>query len=157
MFSWEAESMKKIIIFALLALLIVTVIIVLVSLSNPLRKPQEEIMENILTLTPIGTSKDDVIKVIEENEQWYKNYKYLEQYGKYEHYDRGYLMRNGYPVMAYGSFKNLDETDIVGKETIKATIGQYTRFINVTVFAYWAFDEDAKLVDVAIMKGSSSI
>lgn len=131
--------------------------IVAISISNPLRKSNEQIRESILELTPIGTNIEEVIAVIDENELWYKNYKYNKSFGKYKRFDRGYLIRNDYPQMYYQGFENIDEADIVGKETIKAPIGTYINFnyiipFDTSVYVFWAFDENSNLVGIAIMK-----
>lgn len=137
--------------------LAVILVVVFNYISNPLLKSHEQIKESILELTPIGTSKEQVISVIEANEKWHKNYNYYNGQRKYEHFDHGYLMRYNHPEIRYHGFQNIDEADIIGKETIKAPIGTYTNFaygfpLDTSVYVYWAFDENANLIDVAITK-----
>lgn len=144
--------MKKIIIYIVVGLLVLVLGVVIIShLSNPLRKSDEQIRSSILKLTPTGMSKEDVIKVIEDNEQWYKNYRYYNEGEKYQQFDYGFIIKDGRAGIRYHGYK-YDDSEMIGKETIKATVGQYRNFFNVAVFAYWAFDEDGKLVDVGINK-----
>ena len=148
--------MKKIILYTLLGLLVIVLgVIVINYFSNPLRKSEERIRENILGITPIGMSMEDVIKVIEDGEQWDKNHKNYEWVGKYRYYDYGFSIKNGRIVMRHHGYR-YNDVEMIGKETLEAVIGQYRNFFEVTVFAYWAFDEDDRLVDVGILKGSSS-
>ena len=143
--------MKKVMIYALLTLLVIIVIIVLVSLSNPLRKPQEEIRENILALTPIGMSMEDVLKVTEQNKEWET---------LYVNYERGVSSAElGYTV------------PVRGEKSIRVMIGKYhfdpyfdkdilnaivCTFFKRTVEVFWAFDEDSKLIEIYVTKSTSS-
>ena len=63
--------MKKIVICIVITLVILILggIIVAISL-NPLRKSEEEIREETLELTPIGSSMEQVIEVIGNNSRW---------------------------------------------------------------------------------------
>lgn len=142
----------------------ITLIAVMVSIanymSNPLLKPNEQIKESILEITPIGMSKEQVIALIETNEQWHKN-KYKDLYenmydGKYQYFDYGYAIKNGIFLIRYHGGQ-YDDTEMIGKEAIEAPIGTYTNFaygfpFDTTVYVYWAFDENSNLVDVAITK-----
>ena len=150
--------MKKIMMYVLLALLVIIVVMVMIGLSNPLRKPQEQIRASMLELTPIGTSMEDVLKVIGSNEKWEM---------MYANDKNGYSILGGRP-----SEPSPNETDtIVGKKSIRATIGKYNfdpqfdkdeilgsilyTFIDRYVSVYWAFDEDSKLIEVSVRKDAA--
>lgn len=143
--------MKKIMIYVLLALLVISVMMVTMGLSNPLKKPQEEIRENMLELTPIGTNMEDVLKVIESNDKWETMY---------------VNDKNG---VSQGEFGKVGED--IGKKSIRVMIGKYNfdpqfdkdeilgsilyTFIDRYVSVYWAFDEDSNLIDVSVRKDAA--
>ena len=133
--------MKKIIIYTLLALLVIILGVVIINhLSNPLRKPVEQIREDILKLTPIGTNMEDALELIENKEKWEIVWINNENIG-----------------MSLG--KKIEHTDlsmdfIIGEKAVKATIGEYRNFFKGVVNVYWGFDENSKLIDVGIRKDS---
>lgn len=140
--------------------LVVILVMVVTEIFNPLRRSNEQIRANIFELTPIGTSKEQVIDLIETNGQWHKS-KYKDLFenmydGKYQYFDYGYAIRNGTFLIRYHGGK-YDDAEMIGKETIKAPIGTYTSFtygipFDTTVYVYWAFDENSNLIDIAIKK-----
>ena len=137
-------------IYTLIALLVIIVVAVLVSLSNPLRKSQEEIRGNMLKLTPVGMSMEDVLKVIESNKKWET------MYVSHEHgIPQGELGKAGTPI---------------GEKSIRAHIGEYTgkwyfdgnilhtiyiASLKEYVDVFWAFDEDSKLIEIYVVKSAA--
>jgi len=108
---------------------------------DPLRKSPEKIRDDMLEFTPIGTSMDEVIKVIYKHDNWE-----IESM-----HDNGITIHNGYPYI--DSFLINDNT--VGVKSIKIYVGSYKFFFfagETIVRAYYAFDEDLKLVDIAVGK-----
>ena len=63
---------KRNIIISVALLLIIGVVGSI--LLNPLRRPNEEIKKDLLKLTPIGTSRGDVIKITEKKSKWKNRY-----------------------------------------------------------------------------------
>ena len=137
--------MKKIIIYSVIALLVIVFgVIVINYLSNPLRKSEEQIRKNILEITPIGMSMEDVIRVIGTKEKWVIRYTF----------DFGYVMKMGFPSEPDSS--DFAEGKVIGEKSIRGTIGEYQNFFKVYVETYWAFDENSKLIDIAVKKDSNS-
>ena len=96
----------------------------------------EYIRETLLDFTPIGMNKEDVIKIIKDNEEWKVNV----------NHDYGYSA-SGYTV---------------GKTSASAMIGEYriTKSFGIgmtAVTVYWGFDEDSKLVDIYVSKCTDAI
>ncbi len=147
--------MKRVIFFVLLSLAVLICVEAILIATDPLRKSNEEVRKYVLGLTPIGTSKEDVIQFIKENQDSFKRYKRFEHYDVYTHHNYGFSIKNNRVVMRYQGYQ-YNDSEMIGKETIEATIGQYIKFFEVIVFAYWAFDQDGKLVDVEITKTSNS-
>lgn len=143
--------MKKIMMYVLLALLVIVVVMVMIGLSNPLRKPQEQIRASMLELTPIGTSMEDVLKVIGSNKKWETMY---------------VNDKNG---VSQGEFGKVGEN--IGEKSIRVMIGKYNfdpqfdkdeilgsilyTFIDRYVSVYWAFDEDSKLIEISVRKDAA--
>ena len=148
--------MKRVIFFVLLSLSVLICVEAILIATDPLRKSNEEVRKYVLGLTPIGTSKEDVIQFIKENQDSFKRYKRFEHYDVYEHYDYGFIIKSDRAVMLHQGY-SYDDSEMIGNETIVATIGQYPNPFDVIVFAYWAFDEQGKLIDVGISKGSNSM
>ena len=121
--------MKKrtVIILSVIALVIVTI------LNNPLFRSQRRMRNEILRLTPIGTSMDDVLTVIESQEGW--------EIHKIS-YDRGYRYPRGYEPIPEGQ-------TIIGDKYIEVF---YTLPFNTYVTVFWGFDEDEILIDVYTYK-----
>ena len=129
--------MKKIIIYVMVGLSVLIVVPVaffglriLFDLSNPLRQPVEAIRENLLELTPIGTSIYGVVLAIEENEDW--------------EWD-GRIASFGFP--ADGTFRTF-----IGEQSISFGIGGYTNIFRTGVVVWWSFDENSKLLDIHVQK-----
>lgn len=128
--------MRKIITYTILGLLVIVLGVVIISCSsNSLRKSETEIRDAILELTPIGTSMDDVIRVIES-------------YGKWEW--GGHISPNGFPTDASGNTR-------IGEQSIRVTIGTYKNFYKTFVVVFWGFDGDSNLIDIRVRKDIAGV
>ena len=131
--------MKRRIWFVIvIALIIVVLTNIIIEVSNPLRRSAEEITEDILELTPIGTSMENVVGVIESNKKWEWN---------------GYIA----PVGFLKQPPPPEECTYVGTQSIRAFIGEYSDGFATTVTVFWGFDEDSKLIDVWVWKEKDSL
>lgn len=131
------KKKTKYILITLIIILIVIASVVIIELQNPLRKSKEEIRESMLKLTPIGTSMDDVLKVIKDNEKWETMYVSFE---------------NGFSKPG-----SRNPCTIVGDKLVRVLAGRYIDFFKVSVSVYWGFDENSKLIDICVNKVSSSL
>jgi len=124
--------------YFLIAISAIILAVIIMVWSNPLRRPTEQIRENMLRLTPIGTSIEDVINLIERNDKW--------EISRLNH-ERGYSISHEIPNRGSGG-------TIVGEKSIELYLGYYYYQIlfqtGVTVF--YGFDKDSKLVDIAVLK-----
>lgn len=140
--------MKKIFIYIVLGFLIVISIVFAIRyLSNPLRKSEDKIRENILRLTPIGTNMEDVITIIQGDKK-FGNVNISNEWGVV--YDK----RLGRPTH-YANFSEelADNFEIIGEKCINVSVGHYSSlFAEIFVRAWWAFDENGELIDVIIEK-----
>jgi len=133
----ELETKKKVLIICVCTMSLVFLII----LMNPLRRSEEHIRERMLKLTPVGTSIEDVVEII--NKRGWSNDGVL---------DRGYGLANGGTPTIYTSY--FTNEPVIGTKSIRANIGEYHAYmiIYTWVFCYWGFDENSRLIDIAIEK-----
>jgi hypothetical protein len=121
---------------------VVALIIMAALLLNPLRRSEKSIRRSMLKLTPVGTSMKDVIGVIESNENW-----------DYHIQDNGYIFARGTPYRG----SPINTKSVVGVKSIVVYIGQYRAFFLTDVSVFYAFDEDSKLIDIAVLKETDSL
>ena len=131
--------MKKVIRNIVLVSIAVAVLIsVFDYMLNPWRRPPEQIGEDILNQTPIGTSMEDVIEYV-NGEEW--NVIYISDMFGYE----------TYYTYAWSSDSSNPGTE-VGVKSVRAVAGQYTRFliVKINVEVLFGFDENSELIEIAI-------
>lgn len=103
-----------------------------------LSRPESAIRRDLLRITPIGTSMEDVLEVIEEREwtlRWARN---TAGYYKSSHF--------------VGEGPHSSECVEVGTQSIRIHLGRFREIFPVYVDVYYAFDEDSKLIDIAIRR-----
>ncbi|MCL2383763.1 MAG: hypothetical protein FWC79_06530 [Oscillospiraceae bacterium] len=147
---------KKIIICVLIVLAILVLGgIIFMILSNPLRRSEERIREDVLQLTPIGLTMEEVIEAIENNSDWAN---------EHEFHDRGVGIRRVGPEGRHGYFATINYTErqrtfvkAIGVQAIRLNIGNYYYpLIRTHVLVHWAFDESGELIDVLVGKEMTS-
>jgi hypothetical protein len=126
-------------VILILPLLLIFGFYVLVSVNeradadNPMRRPAEEIRAELFELTPIGTSMEDVIRVIDNNETW------------------DWHERN---ISSFGFPDGIHYGQRVVMQSIQVQIGYYWAWKGVNskayVTAWWGFDEDENLIDIRV-------
>ena len=133
--------MKKVIIITTSVVLTVVLSIALLVFAffqlNPFWKSNEEIKKDLLNITPIGTSIDDVTPAVKS--------KYTPKQG-------GSIINNGYKIDEQGDIYNsqLDKSyTVVGEKSIFFHFGK--RWLE-HVFVYYAFDENDELIDILVYK-----
>ena len=130
-------------ITAIIAMLIVTFLsylyieAVISTTISPLAKPNEEVADDLETITPIGMKMDSVIEVITENDKW-------------EFWSNG-IQYSGY--IPYGS--SLYNPVVIGTSTVSAHIGTYANIFKMHVIATWVFDENSELIAIVVSRGGA--
>jgi len=108
-------------------------------MSNPMRRSEGHIGKNILKLTPIGTSMEEVLEYAEKKgwEIWYVSYEF------------GFLKQYGYWTLEEHS----DNVNI-GEKSIGVVASRYKTyfFIDTVVKIFWGFDENSKLIEISVSK-----
>jgi len=105
--------------------IVIFVIMGVMMVSDPVRQPLADIREDILALTPIGTSIEDVLMFIDEDG------------------------RNHFRLMRV---RAVEETSIVANigATGRGVMVGRPQYIN----GQWQFDENGKLIDFILWRGS---
>ena len=130
---------------ALLLLVIIMLVTAIPLLTNLARRPRGMIRNYILRVTPIETSIEDVIEIIESRDDWgIANVDYERGFSPYS-------FRGPPPV---------GQPDIprIGEKSIIVNIGSYRAwygwFLHTGVSVSWGFDADGKLIEVHVRKVS---
>ena len=131
-------------IYTLIALSVIVLILAIIVLLNPLRRSQEYIKNDILKLTPMGTSMEDVIEIIERKRQWEIDY---------ISYDHGYRK----PGKPEHSDIALGRETIVGEKSIRVFVGEYRNIFITSVTVFFGFDKDSKLIEIYVWQDKDSL
>jgi hypothetical protein len=99
------------------------------------RSPASTIETALLRITPLGSSKEDVLRAIEK-QGW----------------------KHG-PIENVGFLKQIPSRrmEVVGKKSIEAHLGEYGFLFRTSVDAFWGFDNEGKLMDVWVWKTTDSL
>ncbi|GEN45959.1 hypothetical protein [Alkalibacillus haloalkaliphilus] len=132
--------MKKILIVISIFLLILVIILGIRLITNPLVQSEEEIRENMLKETPMGTQMEDVIEFLEGNEEWeIKSIRYENGF-----YHQGITPRRE-----------------IGEKSIRVHMGYYRAFykffLRTDVSLYYGFDENGELIEIWVRKMIGSL
>ena len=120
---------------------LLSVSIIALFISNPLRLPSPILRVYIQRHTPIGTHIDDVVEIIRGNEDWWLRYA-----SRTAGVRRHNFLGNSY---------------VVGDKYAVALVGSYfpgsiqVFFLPTRVDIYWVFDEDGKLFRIFVQRGIS--
>ncbi len=120
---------------AVLALAIANLLAACTGTGLPLRKDPEQIRAALLTQTPVGTSSDTVVQLLQAHDYSMNRAK------------TGYVRRTG-----ESSFEE------VGVASIKADLGKYyaSPFGKTDVTGYWGFDVHGNLVNIWVTKDGNA-
>ena len=132
---------KKNVFYIILAISAIILVMIITSLLNPLRKSKDEIRENMLNLTPVGTDMEDVIGIVESNRKW--KIKWID-------YERGYV------IDKWGT-PGENNSIYVGEKSMRVYLGYYNPIFNTGVSVYYGFGADSKLIDIAVRKDKDSL
>ena len=119
------------------------------------RRSEEVIGKYILKNTPIGSSKNDVIKFIEK-----RNYEIIYDLND-PHFLRGITFPENYPTKDYprSSFKGQKNPSGIGSSHIYICLADYRNhpLVVTSVMCAWIFDEANKLILIDISKEKDSL
>ncbi|MCL2047723.1 MAG: hypothetical protein FWG87_03245 [Defluviitaleaceae bacterium] len=128
-FVFKVNDVKKIFKYVALSILGIIAIIVVAMALNPLRWSEQMIRTRMLKLTPIGTSIEEVVDVVENNKKW-----------------------KAYPVLNHGY-----NDRVIGVKEMQVHIGGYRTIFHTDIIIFYGFDEDSKLIDIAVFKEVDSL
>ena len=127
---------RKITLIILCLLALLTLVTAIPMLTTLYRRPRSMIRNHILHITPLGTSIEDVIDIVESREDWDVRHISLE---------RGFrLEAPGFPV--------------IGEMSVRVHLGTYRAWhkwfplMEWAVDVFWGFDGNGELIEVHIRK-----
>jgi hypothetical protein len=129
----SAKFTRKEVFTAILITATLLASVVAIASFNPLRRPAEDIRVSFLKATPVGSDSYSVIKFAKER---------------------------GYDVASRSGGYYVDRSTVVGTSSMHCLLGEYhgipLPFVT-SVEAYWAFDQQGKLVDIRIRKSTDAL
>lgn len=149
--------MKKIVKKILISTLIIVVSIISLPflafgallLTVPISRSDDGVIDYVSKQIPIGTSWDDTINEIEENNWTIKE----------SHTDCG-LFINDAAGNAHFAFDGTDYPDrirIVGEKAMLVKLGEFYAPFHTAVFVYMAFDENDELIEMSVRRDIDSL
>ena len=143
----EKKKRRKFPMILLFILLFLTLVTVVPMITQPYRRPRRMARNRILQITPLGTSIEDVIKILEERDEF-----------KHIHVDfeNGFSLSGHSPPPREGRVSNVPR---VGEMHVRVPLGGYRVWYvmlflaDVRVSAAWGFDSDGKLIEIHVDKG----
>ena len=135
----------KVIILSLAAIMWLTIITPMV--TTLMRRPSILIRHHFLRLTPIGTSIDDVIAVIDSRDDFSWN---------------GHVSEHGFSTRTFSrpppSSSGIPDVPRIGEKSIRVRLGNYQSWyssligLSTNVYVHWGFDGDGKLIAVGVIR-----
>ena len=108
---------------------------------NPFLRSEAGIRNHLLRITPIGTSMEDVIRVADSNNGWTIRV-IREEHGVVLHPRR---------LTPTGSSPTRD-FPVVGEQSVRIFLGFHGFILKPAVTAFYAFDENGKLIEIFVRK-----
>jgi len=126
------------------------IIVIIVLIINPMRRPLFMAENYILRIVPIGTDMDEAIEILENHRNW--NIAWIS--------DRGF--RHPRPHDIRPMIHSSEWPVIVGDKSIRVDVGRHWPahffgpglLMEAIVSIFFGFDEDGKLTDVYVWKSA---
>jgi len=127
------------------------IMITIIMPSHPLFRSPLRVLNDTLSITPMGTYIEDVATTV-KNQTIIENV--TEAYSPIIRYDNGYVNPKDGEVPGWPTTVAPGNRSIVGYQSIEVA---YRTFFNTYISIYWGFDEDGKLIDVFVEKSLDMI
>lgn len=126
--------LKKIILSAIILFIFIVLIWLIL---NPLFMKERKIRDNLLKTIPMSTNMDEALQLIKKNKEWeIRNINY----------------NDGFDFTPYYGFPEKGEARVIGEKHIRVYLGNYFIIVHMDVIAYFAFDENDKLIEIYVEK-----
>lgn len=133
--------MKRTSIYIIFVVFIIVLILLIFASLNPLRYSLKYIKDYVIESIPLGTDIESAVRIMENN-KW--EIVYIND-------------KHGYSVDADGRPGIYSNSVCIGKKSIRAYLGSYRNIFETDVTAYFGFDENSKLIDIAIRKDTDAL
>ena len=139
-FSRKKRGKKRHIIFYIILAIIILAIVV--PIIHPIRRTDEALCRYLFNITPIGTSMEDVISIVEGKNHWTATVK--------ENHGVVFYPRSMYPVNQSPSTSG--DSRVIGQQSVRVHLGTYYGIFRTYVSAFYAFDKNEELIDIFIRR-----
>lgn len=143
------KAIKRIVIILIVIVALPFLAYGLLLLTTPISRSDESVRDYVFRQIPAGTSWEDAIAIIEE-EEWE-----IEETST----DSGLRINDVAGNVSFATSEEMlygvndsETTRIVGTQAMYVRLGEYYGPFHEAVFAYLAFDENGELVEVAIRR-----
>lgn len=120
----------------------------------PISRPDDAVLDYVSKKIPVGTSWDDTITEIEENNWIIKETRT----------DRGLRINDGAGNAYFASENEMlngsdypDRIRIVGEKSMFVELGEFYGPFHTAVFVYMAFDENDELIEMSVRRDIDSL
>ena len=144
---------KRILISIVIVIILPFLMFGILLLSVPISRSDESVCKYVLKQIPIGTSWNDSVRIIESNE-WKIKENNMEC--GLIIYSSGYACYATEEAIYFSQNKAQSTSQVVGEKVMFIELGEYYGPFHTAVFAYLAFDEDDKLIEIAIRRDIDS-
>jgi len=132
------KKLIKISIGIIITILIITILVGVAMIFNPIARSNENVRSYLLRMIPIGTAMDEVIRITEENERW-SNIVVRKNSG---------VVLNSVNMFPVNRPFTAQDSHIIGEKSIRVHLGRAFRINDVS--AFFAFDKYGKLIEIFI-------
>lgn len=138
------KNIKRIVIVVVSLMILPFLAYGILLLTIPISRSREEVRSYVLRNMPMGTSWNEALDIIDD-----KNWAI-----QYTHSDRGLIINYEADYAEFASPDDVTNSDRikVGTKSMSIELGEFYAQFHNAVFAYLAFDEDNKLIEIHIEK-----
>lgn len=133
------KIIKKITVILFVFFIALIIFELIRTIANPLGITEDKIREQLLEKIPVGTTMNEVIDIVQNNEKW-SDFHIDHEFG----YDKNHVLG-----------------EMIGKKHISVYIGEYRSIKNyyfiTSVKVYFGFNEQSKLIDIRVQKMTDSL
>ena len=123
-------------------ILIIIFLVVMALIINPILRTEASIRRQLLRITPIGTSMEEVISIADDNARWT-----IDNIRE----DGGVSLLSGTRVPTRRAPGD-PRFSVIGEQSVRIHLGTFQFIIRFDVTAFYAFDENGELIEILVRR-----
>lgn len=137
------KAIKTTVIVLISPFILIFLAYLILYITMPISRSNESVREYVLDKIPIGTSREEAISMVDDHWKWE-----VEMF-----IDHGLRLHDNYTgVNLSRMYIEKNDIELIGEKTILVYLGEFYSPFHTAVFAYLAFDENDKLIEVGISR-----